>query len=139
MTEAREGLRKLLATTPAPTAILCGSDVLAHGALLAAATLGVRVPEQLSIVGFDDLEMARHMQPALTTLRVPAEEMWRAAAERLLAALSGQACAMNTVINVELVVRASTGPAPDRAACRSASQDLAPGKGQRRNGRGNAG
>lgn len=124
LAEAREGLRALLATTPAPTAILCGNDVLAHGALLEAATLGIRVPEQLSIVGFDDLDMARHVQPALTTLHVPAEEMWRTAAERLLSALSGQACALNTVMNVELVVRESTGPAPDLAAGRSAGQPV---------------
>ena len=112
LAEARDGLRALLAADPAPTAILCGNDVLAHGAMLEAASLGIRVPQQLSVIGFDDLDMARHLQPALTTLHVPAEEMWRTAAERLLSALSGQVPQANTQISVELVVRDSTGPAP---------------------------
>jgi len=87
---AREGLRALMAVQTPPTAIVCGNDVLAFGALLEAQRLGLAVPKQLSITGFDDLELAGQVQPALTTVRVPADEMWRCAAERVLAALAGE-------------------------------------------------
>lgn len=111
---AREGLRELMSVRPAPTAIVCGNDVLAVGALLEAQRLGIAVPQALSIVGFDDLELARQLQPALTTVRVPAEEMWRTAAERLIAALRGEAVPRTTEIEVSLVVRESTAAAPRR-------------------------
>jgi LacI family transcriptional regulator len=109
---ARDGLRVLLQADPAPTAVVCGNDVLATGALLEAARLGVAVPEQLSIVGFDDLELAGHLQPGLTTVRVPAEEMWRLAADRVLDALRGVEVPRATEIEVALVVRGSTAPPP---------------------------
>jgi LacI family transcriptional regulator len=112
LAEAREGFRALMATTPAPTAILCGNDVLAFGALLEAQRMGIAVPGSLSIVGFDDLEMARHIQPALTTLHVPTQQMWHAVADRLIAALEQRPVPAATEVEVELVVRESTGPVP---------------------------
>lgn len=112
LADARDGLRQLMAHHPAPTAVICGNDVLAFGAMLEAASLGLLVPKDLSIVGFDDLEMARHLQPALTTVRVPTEVMWSTAADRLVAAISGEPVQRSTKIDVELVVRQSTGPAP---------------------------
>ena len=108
--EARSGLRSLMAVNPAPTAIVCGNDVLAFGALLEAAALGVRVPHDLSIVGCDDLELARHLQPSLTTVRVPTVVMWRTAAERLLGVLRGEVVPPCTEVEVALVVRDSTAP-----------------------------
>jgi len=118
LADGREGFRELMAGKPRPTAVLCGNDVLAFGALLEAQRMGVKVPAELSIVGFDDLELARHLQPALTTVRVPAEEMWRIAAERLIAMLRGDQVARETEIEVALVVRESTGPAPRARAAR---------------------
>jgi len=115
LAEARDGMRELMALEPRPTAVLCGNDVLAFGALLEAQKMGLRVPADVSIVGFDDLELARHVQPALTTVRVPAEEMWRTAAERLIAALRGEPVPLSTEIEVALVVRESSGPAPGGA------------------------
>jgi LacI family transcriptional regulator len=112
---AREGLRQLMEATPAPTAIVCGNDVLALGALLEAQHLGLDVPRELSIVGFDDLEMASHMQPALTTVHVPAEAMWRRAAECSLAMVRGEAPAHDHEVEVSLVVRGSTAPPARRA------------------------
>jgi LacI family transcriptional regulator len=109
---AREGLHQLMAKPLAPTAIICGNDILAFGALLEAASMGLQVPRQLSIVGFDDLEIARHLQPALTTVQVPTEAMWSTAAERVIAAIQGEAVTRSTKIDVALVVRQSTGPAP---------------------------
>ncbi|MEJ8824559.1 substrate-binding domain-containing protein [Variovorax humicola] len=74
--------------------------------------VGVEVPKDLSVVGFDDLEMARHLHPALTTMRVPTEAMWSTAADRLLGTLAGETPPRNTEVEVALVVRESTGPAP---------------------------
>ena len=112
LAEARDGFRALMAATPAPTAMLCGNDVLAFGALLEAQKMKIAVPKALSVIGFDDLEMARHIHPALTTVHVPTEKMWGAAADRLIEALDGRPVATATEVEVELVVRDSTGPAP---------------------------
>ncbi|MDQ2780601.1 MAG: substrate-binding domain-containing protein [Pseudomonadota bacterium] len=106
---ARDGTRALLAVKPAPTALLCGNDVLAWGALLECQAQAIEVPRDLSIIGFDDLEMSRHWRPALTTMHVPTEQMWTQAAEYLLARLDGS---LNEVlqqeIEVDLIVRASS-------------------------------
>ena len=112
---AREGLRTLLQARPAPTAVVCGNDVLAFGALLEAQALGLDVPADLSIVGFDDLELASHLRPALTTVQVPAEAMWRCAADLVLSLLRGEPPPAAVELQVSLVVRGSTGPAPRRA------------------------
>ena len=113
--EAREGLQRLLQASPPPTAVVCGNDVLAFGALLEAQRLGVDVPRQLSIVGFDDLDLASQVHPALTTVHVPAEDMWRRAADLALALLRGEPPPPASEIEVSLVVRGSTGPAPATA------------------------
>lgn len=113
--EARAGARKILHSDHSPTAIFCGNDILALGALLEAQALGIGVPERLSIVGFDDLELARHQQPPLTTMRVPTQQMWELACEVLVAALAGNPIPVHREIEVSLIVRGSTGPAPGRA------------------------
>ncbi|MDQ2735240.1 MAG: substrate-binding domain-containing protein, partial [Pseudomonadota bacterium] len=112
LADARDGFRALMAARPAPTAILCGNDVLAIGALLEAQAMGVAVPGVVSIVGFDDLEMSRHIRPGLTTLHVPTESMWATVADRLIAALEQKPLPLATEVDVELLVRESTGPAP---------------------------
>ena len=112
LAEAREGLRVLMSAKPTPTAIVCGNDVLAMGALLEAQKLGIAVPQALSIVGFDDLEMARHMQPSLTTLHVPMQLLWQTVADRVIAALENMPVQAATEVEVELVVRESTAAAP---------------------------
>ena len=117
LTSAREATRRLLAAATPPTAVLCGNDVLAFGALLQAQAQGLAVPAQLSVVGFDDLELARHWQPALTTVHVPTERMWTLAAEHLIARLDGTLDApQQQEIEVELVVRGSTAPPVGRRA-----------------------
>lgn len=113
---AREGLQRLMEARPAPTAVVCGNDVLAFGALLEAQRLGIDVPGELSIIGFDDLDLASHLQPALTTVHVPADEMWRGAADLVLALLRGEPGPPPAEVQVSLVVRGSTGPAPRRPA-----------------------
>lgn len=127
LTAGREALRELMALPQPPSALLCGNDVLAFGALLEAQRLELEVPRDLSIVGFDDLELAQHLHPGLTTLRVPAEAMWRCAGDRLVAMLCGQGVPPATEVEVALVVRGSTGPAPGRArAGRSARSASSP-------------
>lgn len=113
LADARDGFRALMANHPAPTAILCGNDVLAFGAMLEAATMGIAVPQSLSVVGFDDLEMARHFRPALTTLHVPTNRLWQTVADRVISWLEKAPVPDATEFDVELVVRGSTGPAPD--------------------------
>jgi LacI family transcriptional regulator len=110
---ARQGTRTLLAADPAPTALVCGNDVLAWGALLECQALGVDVPRTLSVVGFDDLEISRHWQPALTTMHVPTEHMWTLAADYLLDRLNQRVGeALQQEVEVELLVRGSTAPPP---------------------------
>jgi LacI family transcriptional regulator len=108
--EAGQALRRLLAASPRPSALVCGNDVLAIGALFEAQAAGVRVPADLSVVGFDDLELARHIRPGLTTMRVPTDEMWRRAADYLLDVIAGRPGVAKFEIEVSLVVRESTGP-----------------------------
>lgn len=114
---AREATRHLLQGPTRPTALLCGNDVLAFGALLEAAAMGLEVPRDLSVVGFDDLDLARQWRPALTTVHVPTETMWTLAADYLLGAMDKATLEpVQREIEVELVVRASTGRAPGRRA-----------------------
>ncbi|MFD5771581.1 LacI family DNA-binding transcriptional regulator [Streptomyces sp. NPDC127049] len=101
----------LAAPGPRPTAVICDDDILAAGVCKAAHRLGLRVPEDLSVTGFDDMALATAVEPELTTVRLPAEEFGRRGMEALLAVLAGEP-ARSDVLPVELVPRGSTGPAP---------------------------
>ncbi len=110
---ARAVTRRLLQGPHPPTALVCGNDVLALGALRECQARGVSVPGQISIIGFDDLAAARQATPALTTIRVPTTQMGEAAADFVIAALAGgNPPALE--IPFKLVIRASTGPAPGK-------------------------
>ncbi len=108
----RQAMRALLARRPRPTAVVCGNDVLALAALLECQAQRIAVPESVSITGFDDLELAAHVRPPLTTMRVPSREMGSAAAEYLLARLAGETPAETTELEVHLIARATTAPPP---------------------------
>ena len=92
------------------------TDTLAFGALEAAAELGVPVPAELSIVGFDDSPAARHTTPALTTVAQPQEEKGRLAAEWLVEDIErGESSPpRRRILPTELVVRGSTAPPRQR-------------------------
>lgn len=109
ITEGRSALRTLLARPQRPTAVICGNDILAFGAMFEAGAAGLRIPQDLSITGFDDLELAAQIDPGLTTIRVPAAEMGALAAEYLIARLGGASVADSREIEAQLIVRGSTG------------------------------
>ncbi|MEH6826206.1 MAG: LacI family DNA-binding transcriptional regulator [Motiliproteus sp.] len=94
-----------------PTAIICGNDVLAFGCLLECQHSGIRVPEDVSITGFDDLPLSEHLLPGLTTVHIPTEDMGRQAAEFMLDTLAGKTLKPKVKLPTQLVVRGSTGKA----------------------------
>jgi LacI family transcriptional regulator len=103
-------LRQVMGSARPPTAVICGNDVLAFGALFEAQRSGIEVPARLSITGFDDLELAAQLNPPLTTMRVPTIEMGRRAAEYLLARLDERPTQKCVALEVGLTVRGTTAP-----------------------------
>ena len=108
------GAETLLSLKHPPTAIFAANDDTAAGVMHAAAERGVRIPQDLSVFGFDDLPMARQLWPSLTTVRQASREMGRIAAEQLLLSIREPEVAGMVQVPYELVLRASTGPAPKR-------------------------
>jgi LacI family transcriptional regulator len=117
---AREGMRQLMMLRPRPTAVICGNDVLALGALIECQRLGIRVPQDVSVAGFDDLEISRHFCPSLTTMHVPTEQMWQRAADYLIGQIEADPVEVGREIEVSLIVRESTGPASGASLSRRA-------------------
>ncbi len=106
----------LLAHPDPPTAVFTANDLQAHGVYEAARRAGVRIPEELSVVGFDDLPFSQWAGPPMTTVRQPLEEMGAAAAEMMLALGRGEQPRFTRLeLATELIVRQSTAP-PRRAA-----------------------
>lgn len=101
-------LRTLLQSARRPTAVMCGTDTLAFGALVEASAQGLRVPQDLSITGINDAEFAAHLTPPLTTIRLPAEEVGARAAEYLVGRIDGHAVVERTSLQFSLIVRGST-------------------------------
>ncbi|WP_405926225.1 LacI family DNA-binding transcriptional regulator [Streptomyces sp. NBC_00035] len=99
----------LRALDPRPTALVCDDDKLAAGAYKAARRLGLRIPDDLSITGLDDLALSRAIDPELTTVRLNAELFGERGMQALLAVLEGKTPPQGD-IPVELVVRGSTAP-----------------------------
>jgi DNA-binding LacI/PurR family transcriptional regulator len=108
-----QATRELLETGEPPTAIVYANDLMAMAGLSWAASRGVRVPQDLSITGFDDTEIAAHLQPARTTVSMDVVTWGATAATRLLELLDGREAAQIDLPPARLVVRDSTGPAPD--------------------------
>jgi DNA-binding LacI/PurR family transcriptional regulator len=112
---AEESFCKLLESADPPTAVFCYNDVSAFGLIRKADDLGLQVPRDLSVVGFDDIFFTRLSQPPLTTVRQPRRDMGRQAMELLLASLEERPVEKNAVIRGELIVRKSTAPPRSRA------------------------
>ena len=106
----REGVRKILAATPAATAIVCSCDAVARHAIRALAEAGVEVPRDISVTGFDDDPIAEWTSPPLTTIRQDFDEMGRRAFGLLEKALGGGALeAAGETVPVSFVSRGSVG------------------------------
>lgn len=108
-----QGLVNVLKVSDPPTAVFASDDAVAIGALKAAYDMGCRVPLDVSIMGFDDIDAARFTIPALTTIRQPIEELARSGVDALLRLLNGQSLVNNDrliLVEPELVVRDSCGP-----------------------------
>ncbi len=107
MNGGRRACASLLERKPRPTALICGNDVLAVGAIGQAKTLGLRVPEEISITGFDDIELAEVIEPGLTTVHVPHRRMGKAAATALLSILDGTTDYQGMELETRVVMRES--------------------------------
>ena len=110
----RAATRQLLDTEAPPSAIICGMDTLAVGALLECRARGLRVPHDISITGFDDLDLASAVDPPLTTMRVPSAAMGTAAAHYLLARIAGRDVPSRERLEAVLIERGTTAPPAQR-------------------------
>ncbi len=103
--DGRNAMASLLDEDPNVTALFCGSDVLAIGAMYECRTRGLRVPDDISIIGFDNLEISEYVDPPLTTLNVPAYEMGTEAGQYIVRSEPGETTRRRIELNVELVER----------------------------------
>jgi DNA-binding LacI/PurR family transcriptional regulator len=107
-------IREYLRETPTaewPTALLCYSDYIAHGALLALSEMGIRCPQQMSVIGVDDAHASESTNPPLTTMRMPLKDLGRRAVDILLRLINSKTgSSVQTHLPAELVVRQSTAP-----------------------------
>lgn len=108
--DGAEAIRAVLEKYPDTTAVVCNTDVMAFGALSESRRLGIRIPQDISIVGFDDAEYAAQLDPPLTTIAVPAEEMGLVAAEMLQSSLATGEPPRFVRLDSHLIVRKSACP-----------------------------
>jgi len=106
---AAAAMEALLKLAEPPTAVCCYNDLTALGAMRAIRARGLRVPEDVSVTGFDDLFFAEYLEPPLTTVRQPARRMGEMAMENLLKLMAGEDSVAQVKVEAELVVRDSTG------------------------------
>jgi DNA-binding LacI/PurR family transcriptional regulator len=106
--EAMRAMEKLLALPDPPTAVCCYNDMSALGAMRSIHLHGLRVPQDISLVGFDDLFLASYTQPRLTTVHQPMRRMGLLAMESLFTLMSGEDSAIRIMVEAELIVREST-------------------------------
>ncbi len=110
--EGFKAAQRLLKENPSITALMAGNDKMAIGALRYLTRRGIAVPGQVSVMGVDDIRMAAYTTPGLTTVRHPLYDIGRTACEQLLSVFRKDSESCRRVLPVELVVRESTGPAP---------------------------
>ncbi|MCO5090356.1 LacI family DNA-binding transcriptional regulator [Bosea sp. (in: a-proteobacteria)] len=110
--EGRALFRKLMQTDPRPTAIICGNAHLTVGAVLEALAMGLRLPDDVSIVGYDDIEVMSHLPVPVTTVRVPGDRIGATAARLLVSRLENKPFSEPLEAEAEIVIRSSSGPPP---------------------------
>jgi DNA-binding LacI/PurR family transcriptional regulator len=112
--DGKEALARLLDSPARPTAVFCGNDILAIGAIVSAKEKGLRVPRDLSVVGFDDMEISAYYDPPLTTIAVPAYEMGQRAAKILIENIRGEIkVPQQCILETKLMIRGSAGKKGD--------------------------
>jgi DNA-binding LacI/PurR family transcriptional regulator len=109
-------MQQLLALPTPPTAVFCYNDATALGAMRVAHAAGWRIPQDVSIIGFDDIALAPYFEPPLTTMAQPKREMGEKAVQMVLDLLAGDKVVENWVLPSQLILRASTGPLEDKVA-----------------------
>jgi len=112
LTGGRDSVKKMLSGKNPPTAVFCSNDFLALGAMKGARELGLNLPGELSIVGFDDIQIASYVIPELTTIRQPAYEMGKLGAELLVQCIQERTKPVQLMLESSLIVRDSTTRAP---------------------------
>ncbi|REG81996.1 LacI family DNA-binding transcriptional regulator [Marinomonas pollencensis] len=114
----RDAFRLLMSRSQQPTAIICGSEPFAYGAIFESKTMGIDIPNDVSITGFDDMWLASNITPRLTTVRTPQQQIGMLAAKYLVAKLNGENVLTPPPLDIEIVVRESCAPprAPKIAA-----------------------
>jgi LacI family transcriptional regulator, galactose operon repressor len=107
-----EATRSLLSLEQRPTAIFAANDSMAVGALSALREAGLRIPEDIAVAGFDDITIARHVHPPLTSVHVPIAELGERAMRKLMAAFSAGShhIPQQDIVHTTLVIRSSCGP-----------------------------
>ena len=114
--DARRALKTIIQTNPKVTAIVCGQDILAIGALLEAQNQGIKIPIKISIIGFDDLELTRHMFPSLSTIHIDSVNMWSKAARHLIKQIQKEKnLPKKILVDFKLIVRNSTTKPPNNS------------------------
>ncbi len=108
MIEGRSAMAKMLEAENRPTAVFSANDVQAIGAIAACRDRGLVVPDDISIIGFDDLPIARCTVPQLTTIRVPAYEMGERAADALIVSIRTKGNIVPSELHTDLILREST-------------------------------
>ncbi len=106
----REGIMALLAREAPPTAVFCANDLIALGAMETAQQAGWRVPQDISIIGFDDIDEAGRAVPPLTTICQPPRRLGTLAAETLIERINGRAEPKRVLLQFSLIARQSTAP-----------------------------
>ena len=122
----REGVSLLLSRRPVPSAIVCGNDILALGALHELRRRGIDVPRELSVTGFDDMPLAAVATPPLTTVHFPMAEVGTNAANYLLKALGKADGPVEQRLQVRLVVRQSSATPPAASASATTRKSVRP-------------
>lgn len=109
--QGRQAMHRLMQRFPELTAVVCGNDILALGALAGAREMSLDVPRQLSIVGFDNLEIVSIISPALTTMNIPSRRMGTSAAKYIIEQISTNAQTVERVeLGTDLIIRETTAP-----------------------------
>lgn len=108
----RDTIKQIAQETPEVTAVICNSDVIAFGVLAGAKEIGISIPDQMNVIGYDNLEFAEYLTPPLTTLNIPAEEMGVLSAQTILSNLNDKQPLQSFLLETDLIIRGSTSIEP---------------------------